>query len=103
MKPARLVETSARKSSAVYSVNGLTRKMPAFATTASIEPNFLIASIRNFLRGFELTYVAVDQGEMIGSVKALSISSRSARFLPHHSRGRETPGRLRRQCLATLR
>src|SRR3954466_15049092 len=48
MKPARLVETSARKSSAVYSVNGFTRKIPAFATTASIEPNFLRASSATF-------------------------------------------------------
>src|SRR6266481_8692807 len=44
MKPSRLVETRARKSSAVYSVNAFTTKMPAFATTASIEPNFLRAS-----------------------------------------------------------
>src|SRR5271166_796469 len=33
MKPSRLVETSLRKSSAVYSVNGLATKMPALLTT----------------------------------------------------------------------
>ena len=65
MKPARLVETSARKSSAVYSVNGFTTKMPAFATTASIEPKLLDREFCNFLRGFKLTYVAIDQSEMI--------------------------------------
>jgi hypothetical protein len=32
----------------LYSVNGFTKKMPAFVTTASIEPNFLIASSATF-------------------------------------------------------
>src|SRR4029077_9360335 len=43
--------TSARKSSAVYSVNGFTTKMPALATTASIEPNFLRARPATFCAG----------------------------------------------------
>src|SRR5207302_10299623 len=62
MKPARLVETSARKSSAVYSVNGFTRKIPAFATTASIEPNFLRAS--------SATFCAVSNWPMSPSINA---------------------------------
>src|SRR6266404_7243691 len=62
MKPARLVETRARKSSAVYSVNGFTRKIPAFATTASIEPNFLKAS--------SATFCAVSICPMSPSIKA---------------------------------
>src|SRR5262249_25524021 len=36
-KPSRFVETSALKSSAVYSVNGLVKKMPALLTRASID------------------------------------------------------------------
>ena len=48
-------------------MNGFTKKIPAFATTASIDPNFLIASFRNFLRRFKLTYVAIDQSKVIGS------------------------------------
>src|SRR5262245_18871652 len=36
-KPARFVATSAWKSSAVYSVNGLVKKMPALFTSASID------------------------------------------------------------------
>src|SRR6266566_579773 len=62
MKPARLVEASARKSSAVYSVNGFTRKIPAFATTASIEPNFLRAS--------SATFCAVSNWPMSPSINA---------------------------------
>src|SRR5262249_27712722 len=36
-KPSRLVETSDLKSSAVYSVNGLVKKMPALLTSTSID------------------------------------------------------------------
>src|SRR5437660_1002104 len=36
-KPSRFVETSALKSSAVYSANGLVKKMPALLTRASID------------------------------------------------------------------
>src|SRR5262245_28716035 len=37
-KPSRLVETSDLKSSAVYSVNGLVKKIPALLTSASMGP-----------------------------------------------------------------
>src|SRR6516162_7396812 len=36
-KPSRFVETSDRKSSAVYSVNGLVKKMPALLTSTSMD------------------------------------------------------------------
>ena len=48
MNPSRLVETKRRKSSTVYSVKGLTMKMPALLTTWSIEPNFAIAVCATF-------------------------------------------------------
>ena len=39
IKPSKLVDDSARKSSGVYSVNGFTKKIPALFTRASTEPN----------------------------------------------------------------
>ena len=65
-------------------------------------PKLLKREFRNFLRGFELTYVTVDQTRDGRKLKAPSISSRSVRFLPHCSRGPETLEQLPRRCLATL-
>ena len=65
-------------------------------------PKLLKREFCNFLRCFELTYVTIDQSEMIRRLKAPSISSLSVLFLQHCSRGPETLGRLPRRCLATL-
>src|SRR6185503_11578344 len=48
MKPSRLVDTSERKSSAVYCVKGLAKKMPALLTSASIEPKRFTAVSTSF-------------------------------------------------------
>src|SRR5947209_7609004 len=98
MKPARLVETRARKSSAVYSVNDFTKKMPAFATTASIEPNFL-SRVLQLSAPSQIGLCRRRSRRGDRTLKAPSISSPSARFLQHRSRVRETLGRRQRRYL----
>jgi hypothetical protein len=65
MKPSRLVETRARKAFEVHEKN------TSIGDQSIDRAELPDREFRNFLRRLKLTYIAVDQCEVVGSCKFL--------------------------------